>query len=220
LPYCRKCGKQNVDDAIFCASCGIPLTVTGPEAEDIAKKVQKDAQNFAKKMQQEGEKISQDAQRQIEGRFGRASPETLREEALFGAVSAGVVLLLLALTVLRYPSIFTVLGDYFTSMGDTGTLLRPPSLILHAGAFFFAAVGLWTLALAVMRFLVQRSSRRALGDVVGALFSFLVAFVLSGYAAGRYGGGTSIALIVVGLGAVIIANGVIAAATRRQKTIP
>jgi hypothetical protein len=116
------------------------------------------------------------------------------------------------LTFLRYPNSFNVLGDYFRSMGDLGAFIRPPWVILEAASFFFASIGLWSFVMAVLRLLVQRSARRALNDVVGGLFSLYVAFVVSSYAAVRIGGVGALALVVVGLGALVIVHGIIAVA--------
>ena len=218
MPYCSKCGTLSGDDASFCVMCGTAMSAARPSAADFGQKVQKGAEDFAKRMQEEGERISQTTRREVESRYDRPPPEAYRDEALLRAISAGVVLLLLAVTVLRHPDILALVGDYFRSMGEAGAVFRPPILLLQAGAFFLAAVGLWTLVMAAMRIVLQKSPRRALSEVVGSLFSFVVAFVLSGYAAGRYGGVAAIAFIIVGLGAIIIANGLIGAAFPPHRT--
>lgn len=210
MPYCSKCGALNADDSKFCASCGRPTSTASSSADQFGQRVSEGAQDFAKKMQQEAERVSETVRRETDSRFGRMPPEVYQNEPLIGTISSGAVLVIIALTFLRYPNIFTVLGDYFRSMGELGAFIRPPRVILEATSFFFASVGLWTFVMVVLRLLVQRSARRALNDVVGGLFSFYVAFVVSAYAALRIGGVGALALVVVGLGAVVIVHGIIA----------
>jgi hypothetical protein len=218
MPYCSKCGALNADDSKFCASCGTPTVTASSSADQFGQRVSEGAQDFARRMQREGERVSERMQRESDARFGHTPPEVVRSDPLIGAISAGAFLIILALTFLRYPTVFTVMGDYFRSMGDLGTWIRPPRLMLDAAWFFFVTVGLWTFVVAALRLLVQRSPRRALRDLVGGLFSLYVAFVLAGYAALRFGGVGAVALMIVGLGALVILHGIIALALpwRRQ----
>ena len=203
---------MNADDSKFCASCGTPAATASSSADQFGQRVSEGAQDFAKRMQQEAERVSETVRRETDSRFGRMPPEAYRGEPLIGAISAGAVLIIIALAFLRYPNVFNVINDYFQSMGALGAFIRPPRVILEAASFFFASVGLWTFVVVVLRLLIQRSPRRALNDFVGGLFSIYVAFVVAGYAALRFGGIGALALVVVGLGVLVIVHGIIAMA--------
>jgi hypothetical protein len=211
MPYCRKCGALNDEDAKFCAKCGTAVAPAGTPADQFARKVSEGAQDFAKRMQQEADRVSEGVRGEDKWRLGRAPPEVARNDALLGSLSAGAVLIVIALAFLRYPGSLAALGDYFNSLGESGAFIRPPAILLRAGAFFLAAVGLWSFVLAVLRLLVQRSGGRALHDFVGGVFAFYLAFLVSSYAALRIGGMGLIALAVVGLGVLIIVQGLVRA---------
>jgi hypothetical protein len=212
MSYCQKCGALNGEGAGFCASCGTPIQPVQSAAGEFGQRMGRDAQDFARRMQQEGERISERTRREVEWRVGREPPEVYRNEGMLGAISAGAVMVIIALTFIRFPGSFTVLGDYFTAMGDLGRFVRPPAVLLDGAVFFFAAVGLWSLLFAILRLLVQRSARKALGDAVGGAFSFYVAYVVSAYAALSFGGVALLAYLIVGLGMLAIAHAAIALA--------
>jgi hypothetical protein len=224
MPYCRRCGTLNADDSKYCANCGNPTTANSSAADEFGRRISEEAQDFATRMQQQGtrvgDRVGETVRREVDLRFGQTPPEASRNESLLGAISAGAVLIMIALTFLRFPTVFTVMGDYFRSMGELGIFFRPPQIMLEAAYFFFAAIGLWTLAMAVLRLLVQRSARRALNEAAGGLFSFYVAFVISLYAALRVGGIGAVALIIVGLGALVIVHGFIALALPWRRQTP
>ncbi|MGA1974959.1 MAG: zinc ribbon domain-containing protein [Conexivisphaerales archaeon] len=212
MPYCSRCGKLNDDDSKFCVYCGTPTSPASASAGGFGERVGGDAQDFARSMKEEAERVAEKVRREAEWRTGRAPPEVNRNEALLGAISAGAVLIIFAGTVLSYPNSLTALIDYIRRMAELGGFIRPPRLLLDAASFFFVAIGLWALGLAVLRLVLQRSMRKSLGDIVGALFSFYLAYVIASYAAVRIGGVAASAFVVIGLGMVIIADGLIAVA--------
>ncbi|HVP23010.1 MAG TPA: zinc-ribbon domain-containing protein [Conexivisphaerales archaeon] len=203
--YCGKCGAQNPDDARFCAKCGSPIAPSGFSSEEFGQRVSRDAQDFAKKMQEGADRVS----REFEYRHGRVPDEVLRNEPVLATLSLGAVLIIVAISFLRYPGSVALLSDYFQGVANAGAWTRPPTDLLRAAAFFFAAVGLWSFVMAVLRLLVQGSARKALNDVIGGLFSLFVAYLLSAYAAFRLGGLGVIAFAVVGIGLAVIARGLV-----------
>jgi len=127
------------------------------------------------------------------------------------AISAGVILIILAVIYLIYePNInFSSIIDYFKMMGNLKTFIKPPLFIFDPAIFFFNAVGLWSIILSALRIVIQRSVVKAIGDVTGAFFSFFIAFLLTNYAADIYTWQTTLAYFIIGIGILVIVNGVI-----------
>jgi len=148
--------------------------------------------------------------RRVERRPPKA-PEVL------GFVSAGVFLVLLALTYLLYPVEAAVIADFFQRMADQRTFIKPPTILLDAGVFFFNAIGTWGILLSVLRMIIERSPRKALGDLFGGLFSFFVAFLLSNYATDVFTARATLAYFVVGIGLLVVANAIIYFALREKR---
>jgi len=136
---------------------------------------------------------------------------------VLGFVSAGVVLVLLASTYLLYPVEPLVISGYFQRMADQKIFIKPPAILLEASIFFFNAAGVWGIILSVLRIIVERSPRKALGDLFGGLFSFFVAFLLSSYATDVFTARAALAYFVVGIGLLVVANAIIYFALREKR---
>lgn len=136
-------------------------------------------------------------------------------------VSAGVTLIIFALTYLMYaPSInFSEIIDYFKMIGNLKTFIKPPLILFDPVIFFFNAVGAWSLILSGLRVVFQRSVRKAIGDVTGAFFSFFIAFLLTNYAADFFTGQTTLAYFIICIGVLIIVNGIVHFAFPERKVI-
>ncbi|MDH5770329.1 MAG: hypothetical protein OEZ25_03470 [Candidatus Bathyarchaeota archaeon] len=128
-----------------------------------------------------------------------------------GAISAGVILIILAVAYLIYePTInFSIIVDYFERMGNLKTFIKPPLFLFDPVVFFFNAVGAWSLILSGLRVVFQRSVRKAIRDITGAFFSFFIAFLLTNYAADIFGWQTTLAYFIIGIGVLVIVNGII-----------
>lgn len=126
-------------------------------------------------------------------------------------ISAGVILIILAVIYLMYASTinFSEIVDYFERMGNLKTFIKPPTFLFDPAVFFFNAVGVWTLILSGLRIVFQRSVGKAIGDVTGAFFSFFIAFLLTNYASDIFTGQTTLAYFIIGIGILVIVNGVI-----------
>jgi len=126
-------------------------------------------------------------------------------------ISAAVILIILAVTYLMYaPTIdFPDVVAYFESMGVHHTFIKPPIFLFDPAVFFFNAVGVWSLILSGLRIVFQRSVSKAIGDVTGAFFSFFIAFLLTNYAADIFTGQTTLAYFLIGIGILVIVNGIV-----------
>ena len=192
MVYCTKCGAKNEDDAKDCVECGAPLQIT-PERSYLSRE---------RRMENEC--------------FGLPRPSTarIRERRpkgpdILGFVSAGVILIIIALTYIRYPIAPSTIIDYFQNMADQGTFIKPPLILFDPAIFFLYAVGVWGIVLSGLRIIFQRSVRKALGDLIGGFFSFFCAFLVTNYAADAFTGRTTLAYFVIAIGFLIVVNSIV-----------
>ncbi len=187
---CPSCAAENEDSATFCTNCGVRL-------QGIAGTQRVEASPSERSQEKPGSKPSL---RHYEG------------EGFLGAVSAGVILIILAITYLRYPNVFSAFVGYVRSWEFAHGFVKPPPVLVEPVIFFLEGVAVWSLVLAVLRMIVQRSARRAVGEVAGALFCLFVVFLLTEYISDVYAGRTVLAYLVVGVGFVVIVNALASAA--------
>jgi len=137
-------------------------------------------------------------------------------------ISAGVILIILAVTYLIYsPNISSSeIIDYFRMMGDLKTFIKPPLILFDPAILFFNAVGVWSLILSGLNIVLQRRVGKALEAITGASLSFFIAFLLTNYAADVFTWQTTLGYFIVGIGVLVIVNGIIyfAFPERKAKT--
>ncbi len=131
------------------------------------------------------------------------------EAPLLGAISVGAILIIFAVTYLRYPIDMAIITEYFERMARQGMFLKPPMVLLDIVIFFVSALGVWTIVLSGLRVLVQKAMRTAITDLLGGLFCFLLAFLVSNYARDVLTGRIALAYIIITFGLLVILNVVI-----------
>ena len=182
---CSSCGSDNVEGALYCTNCGVRLQLGADSTRAAAPA----------------------SERSSEQSRSRPSDRHRREETDFlGVLTVGVILIILAMTYLRYPGVISAFDSYMRSLGGARGFVKPPRILIEPWVFFFEAIALWTFILAVLRIVLQRSLRRAVGDAVGALFSLFVAFLLTNYADAAYSGRIVLAYFVIGVGLIVVVN--------------
>lgn len=132
-----------------------------------------------------------------------------RRPDLLGLISVGVVLILVGLTYYRYTIDPSVIGNYIQNMADKKVFIKPPLALLDPMIFFFYAVGAWGIVLSGLRIVLERSVKKALGDLSGCFFSFFCAFLLTNYAANAFNEQIMGAYFVIAIGLIIVANVII-----------
>ena len=187
---CPGCAAENEDSATFCTNCGVRL-------QGSAGSQGVEASSSWRSQEEPGSK---------------PSPRRYEGEGFLGALSAGVILIILAIAYLRYPNVFSAFVGYLRSWEFAQGFVRPPPVLVEPVVFFLEGVAVWSLVLAVLRMIVQRSTRRAVGEVVGALFCLFVAFLLTEYIGDVYAGRTVLAYLVIGVGCVVVLNALASAA--------
>jgi len=143
--------------------------------------------------------------------IGRIREKGPKGPDILGAISAGVVLIIIALTYIVYIEKIdpTIIIEYFEGMAEQGTLRKPPLILFDPAIFFLYAVGVWGIVLSALRIILQRSARKALGDLIGGFFSFFLAFLLTNYAADLFTGRTTLAYFIIAIGLLVIVNTII-----------
>ncbi len=139
----------------------------------------------------------------------REPPTGGTEAPLLGAISVGAILIIFAVTYLRYPIDMAIITEYFERMARQGMFLKPPMVLLDIVIFFVSALGVWTIVLSGLRVLVQKAMRTAITDLLGGLFCFLLAFLVSNYARDVLTGRIALAYIIITFGLLVILNVVI-----------
>lgn len=147
----------------------------------------------------------------------REAPTGLKESNVLSAISVGAVLIILAVTYLRYPIDVSIISDYFERMANQGMFIKPPAIILDLVSFFLSALGVWTIALSGFRVIIQKTVSTALTDLLGGLFCFVTAFLISNYARDVLPGRTTLAYIVITTGFLVILNVIIRFAFSKKR---
>lgn len=133
----------------------------------------------------------------------------LKESNVLTAISVGAILIILAVTYLRYPIDVSIISDYFERMANQGMFIKPPAILTDIVIFFLSALGVWTIALSGLRVIIQKTVSTAITDLLGGLFCFIVAFLISNYASDILTGRTTLAYIVITTGFLVILNVII-----------
>lgn len=132
-----------------------------------------------------------------------------RRTDILGGLSAGVVLIILAISYLRYPVAPETVTSYIQRLATQSVFLKPPIIILNFGIFFFYASGAWRLVLSTLRLVVQHNIRQTLTDLLGALFSIYCGFLLTNYLEDVVTSQGAFAYFIVGIGVLIVGNAVV-----------
>ena len=144
--------------------------------------------------------------------------ERMRRPDFYWVVPLGGFLIIVGLTLSQYPDIFSMVGDYFRVLSETGKASMPPLRLGEAIIFFFTVAGAWGLFAAALRFVFGHSGSRAVGDIMGSFFAFLIAYPVYSYYHAGLSAAAILPLIIVGLGVVVIVNAIASHARYRLLT--
>ncbi|MGD0478349.1 MAG: zinc ribbon domain-containing protein [Nitrososphaerales archaeon] len=179
MAFCSKCGKELAPDAAFCHSCGAKVGEAPPFVGGMHRGWERNH-----RWRREG--------RERNGRWGALS--------VFG------FLLIIGLTISRYPDVFAKMDTYFDSWGMYGHPVLPAQGLGQIVIYFLTVCGIWGLIAAALRFAFTNSLSRPMRDMVGALFALYVADSFSQFYAHTITGSDLVLAFFVGLAMVIIAD--------------
>jgi hypothetical protein len=141
----------------------------------------------------------------------------IKETNVLNAISVGAVLIIIAVTYLRHPIDFSIIADYFERMGNQGMFIKPPAILFAPVIFFLSALGVWTIAFSGLRVIIQKTVRTAITDLLGGLFLFFIAFLISNYSRDILTGRITLAYIIITSGFLVILNVVIRFAFSKKR---
>jgi hypothetical protein len=151
MPTCPKCGAEVKEDDKFCPYCGTSL---------------------ATKMDKQVVEERHARERDVCFGEGERRPDHL------GLVSFGIFLLIVGIIFVANPNIVSDFGLWVERLTSEKHLLRPPQGLITSATLFFGLIGLSNFLVAGIRFLIDRSRRRALTDALSGValvsFSYLI----------------------------------------------
>jgi hypothetical protein len=181
--YCPQCGKELPDDAAFCDRCGHKMS----------------------------EPVSP-----FEGRWAHRTERHMRHierlERLdrgpdyLDGVGFGVFLVAIAWVYLQYPWVWDEITAWFRDWVNGPTMLP---LILTGPIFlFFMIMGTWGILEGALRMVAGRVTR-GIGNIVGAMGSFAIAYMIQLYGQSIISGSTLLPGFIIIIGAMIVLTAVV-----------
>ena len=143
-----------------------------------------------------------------------ARPPSSREFDILGAVSAGGVLIILALTWLVYPNLFNIAIDYFKSFETYGRPVMPPYTLGQPIIFFLDGIGIWGIVIGGLRLALMHFPRKAVGNIMTGVFWLTLSYLLSEFYQGHIQDTTLVPLAIIALGVLVIIGMILRVATK------
>jgi hypothetical protein len=133
-----------------------------------------------------------------------------RENDWWGLVTAFGFLVVIGLTIVAYPDVFSRITRYLESFATYGHPVLPSYNLGQVLIYLFNLSGLWGIIAAVLRFFVTGSASKAARDGAGAIFSLYTANILTQFYGGFFNGWGLVGMWIVGLVILIVADALIA----------
>ncbi|RLI10422.1 hypothetical protein DRO42_01305 [Candidatus Bathyarchaeota archaeon] len=141
------------------------------------------------------------AARRPAGERRYAPPPRKRDDPL-GGVSAGVILIILASVFILHPGIPSEVLTWLRGWEKAGPAMIPTPLIQPL-IWLLSALGVWSLALAVIRVVSGVNRREGVSDAFGGAFMLTAAFLLKEYVSRLMPLTVLLPLLVIALGVFI-----------------
>ena len=171
LPYCEKCGAEISDSDDYCLKCGASMK------PDVTNR-----------------RYDRSFRRDDELCFGE-------ERDPLDALGFGFFLVIAGIIFYTYGNPLWDFVSWVESMGDAGSLIKPPARLLDVAYTFFGLTGLANIVTVAFRFTVDRNPRRIMSDLLTGAGLIAFAYLISMYAADTlsFSGVIGSQAIIVGL---------------------
>jgi hypothetical protein len=181
MVFCAKCGKELPADAVFCDRCGQKLDAPVTTFDGL---------------------WNRRFERRMEMRFNRFD----RGPDYLDGVGFGVFLIGLAWVYIQYPSVWGEIVTWFRSWVNGPTML--PVSLTEPIFLFFVIMSVWGLIEGALRMMSGRVAK-GIGNVVGALGGFAVAYIVMIYGQGKINGVDLLPGFIIIIGATIVLSAVV-----------
>ena len=186
--YCPKCGKELPDDAAFCDRCGHKMS----------------------------ESVSHTPSRPFEGRWERRWERRMdrfeRMERLdrgpdyLDGVGFGVFIIAIAWVYLQYPWVWDEIMAWLRTW-TTGPMMLP-LILAHPIFIFFVVMSAWGIIEGGLRMASGRVIR-GLGNIVSALGSFAIAYMIQLFGQGSMSGSALLPGFIIIIGSSILLSAIV-----------
>jgi hypothetical protein len=180
MVYCPKCGKELPVDAVFCDKCG--------------QKMDEPVSLFEERWKHKYE-------RRLE-RFERSD----RGSDYLDGVGFGVFLIAIAWVYLQYTWVWEEIVVWFRSWVNGPTML--PLILTEPIFLFFVIMSVWGLVEGALRMVSGRVAK-GLGNVIGAVGGFAVAYLIRLYGQGAISGASLLPSFIIIIGASIVLSAIV-----------
>jgi hypothetical protein len=180
MVYCPKCGKELPVEAVYCDRCG--------------QKIDEAASPFEERLK-----------RRYERRFEQFERFDRGPDYLDG-VGFGVFLIAIAWVYLQYPWVWEEIVAWFSGWVKGPTVL--PLILTEPVFLFFVIMSTWGLVEGTLRIVSGRVSK-GLGNMVGAISGFAVAYLIRLYGQGAIIGTNLIPCFIIIIGASIVLSAIV-----------
>jgi hypothetical protein len=180
MVYCPKCGKEIPVDAVYCDRCG-------------------------QKMDEAASPFEERWKRRYERRFEHFERSDRGSDYLDG-VGFGVFLIAIAWVFLQYPWVWEEIVAWFRGWVNGPTVL--PLILTEPIFLFFVIMSTWGLVEGALRMVSGRISR-GLGNIVGAICGFAVAYLIRLFGQGAISGASLIPGFIIIIGTSIVLSAVV-----------
>jgi hypothetical protein len=184
--YCPQCGKELPDDAAFCDRCGHKMGEPVPPVPPFGGRWE---HRFERRME----------------RLKRLDRWDRGPDYLDG-VGFGVFLIAIAWVYLQYPWVWGEIVAWFRGWVNGPTIL--PVMLAEPLFLFFVIMGTWGILEGGLRMASGRAMR-GVGNVVGALGSFAIAYMIQLYGQGAIGGDFLLPGFIIIIGASIVLSAIV-----------
>jgi len=153
MPYCKKCGAEVSDSDDYCLKCGASMKPDSTYRRN-----------------------DRSYRRDDELCFGE-------ERDPLDALGFGFFLVIAGIIFTTYGNPLWEFISWAESMGDAGSLIKPPARLLDIAYMLFGLSGLSNIVTVALRFTVDRNPRRIMSDLLSGIGLGAFAYLISLYSA-------------------------------------
>lgn len=130
--------------------------------------------------------------------------ERIRVEDYLGLITFGLFIIIVGIVFIAIPNLVSDFSSWVTQMANQKQFVRPPDGPITGAIIFFGLIGLSNFFEAGIRFLIGRSKRRVLANILSGIALFLLAYLISLYSEHLLRGYIVLAIEVVAVGFLVI----------------